>query len=91
MSHPAPPVIDFSQTDADCAAAVRAACEDWGCFIAVNHGIAPALLQQTMQVGHAFFDLPDEVKRKYDLRQFGARWRGYMPWGGETSLQGTKV
>merc|ERR1719427_1199475 len=44
-----------------------------------------------MQFGHAFFDLPDEVKRKYDLRQFGARWRGYMPWGGETSLQGTKV
>ena len=63
---------------------MRAACEEWGCFVAVHHGIEVELLQQTLQVGHAFFNLPDEVKRKYDLRNFGARWRGYMPFGGET-------
>ena len=88
-SEPAPPVIDFRAKD--CAEQMRTACEEWGCFVAVHHGIEVELLQQTLQVGHAFFNLPDEVKRKYDLRNFGPRWRGYMPFGGETSLQGTKV
>ena len=88
-SEPAPPVIDFRAKD--CAQQVRAACEEWGSFVAVHHGVEVDLLQKTLQIGHAFFNLPDEVKRKYDLRNFGARWRGYMPFGGESSLQGSKV
>ena len=85
------PVIDLSGAASVVAEEIGLACRDWGAFVAVGHGIDPALLDEAIKAGHAFFDLPAATKEKYNLTRNGARWRGYMPLGGERSENGTLV
>jgi isopenicillin N synthase-like dioxygenase len=42
---------------------VGAACEEIGFLTVVGHGVPEQLVAATAVAGHAFFDLPDEVKR----------------------------
>lgn len=67
------PVIDLAplllptpsaEAVADIVAQVGRACEEWGFFQVVNHGVSLALLQQLEASAKAFFDLPLEEKRK---------------------------
>jgi hypothetical protein len=60
-----PPVIDFlgfdemqMLTNCGAVAKVKAACEDWGFFQLVNHGLPPRLLARVRRVASQFFDLP---------------------------------
>eukprot|EP01018_Ginkgo_biloba_P036003 Gb_24113 [translate_table: standard] len=41
------------------------ACEEWGIFQVVNHGISEELIQRLQTVGKQFFDLPQEEKEAY--------------------------
>ncbi|CAG7908139.1 hypothetical protein BRARA_D02335 [Brassica rapa] len=44
---------------------VRNACEEWGFFQVVNHGVDHMLMESVRGAWREFFDLPVEVKRKY--------------------------
>lgn len=62
------------------------ACSTWGALVLVDHGLNPELLQNVLATGHTFFELPN--KNDYNLQKHGSKWRGYMPLGGERSIQG---
>lgn len=78
------PIIDMSGVLADApgskqkvAAEIRAACENLGLFIAVNHGVPEALLESTSDVAKEFFSLPPVDKEQ--VKYAGGSGPGYMP------------
>ncbi|XBI35956.1 hypothetical protein VPH35_121561 [Triticum aestivum] len=88
------PLVDLgrvSSGDADEAAKLRSALQTWGLFLAVGHGIEPALLGEMLAVTRDFFNLPLEEKQKYtnlvgDKKEY--RIEGY---GGDMVLSETQV
>ncbi|KAL8189491.1 hypothetical protein R6Q57_029057 [Mikania cordata] len=42
------------------------ACEDWGCFMLVNHGVPDALIQDMMDVTSEFFNMTNEEKLEFE-------------------------
>eukprot|EP00978_Attheya_sp_CCMP212_P011825 scaffold29367_cov53-Attheya_sp.AAC.1 len=64
------------------------ACSTWGAFVLVDHGLDERLCDQVLDAAHEFFKLPYANKNKYNLQKYGAKWRGYMPLGGERSVHG---
>ncbi|KFK36717.1 hypothetical protein AALP_AA4G160400 [Arabis alpina] len=75
------PVINADQTEADIEIPVvdmsdvwgkqeelkrvRSACEEWGFFQVVNHGVSHELMERMRGAWREFFELPLEEKRKY--------------------------
>ncbi|KAE9450538.1 hypothetical protein C3L33_17571, partial [Rhododendron williamsianum] len=57
------PVIDVQDFPAQSGKLV-AACEVWGCFRIINHGISTALMSDMHTVGTALFERPMEIKRR---------------------------
>ncbi|KAD4179017.1 hypothetical protein E3N88_27608 [Mikania micrantha] len=57
------PVIDMQKVDGLGEELVKA-CEEWGCFRMVNHGIPVELMAEMKVVTASLFDLPEEVKRR---------------------------
>lgn len=60
------PVIDMSLLDGErrdeVLAQMAAACEEWGFFQVVNHGVPPALMAELLKVTKEFFALSAEEK-----------------------------
>ncbi len=81
-----PPIISLQSPTA--VQEIDKACSTWGAFVLVDHGIGPETLDEVLLLGHEFFQMPLETKHKYNLQDFGAKWRGYMPIGGERSAKG---
>ncbi|KAK3275430.1 hypothetical protein CYMTET_16441 [Cymbomonas tetramitiformis] len=82
------PVIDISKDTSTVVPHIRNALSTWGAFVCTGHGVDSKLCEDVFRTGYQFFNLPQDVKDKYNLKLGGARWRGYMPIGGERSLQG---
>ncbi|KAJ3704535.1 hypothetical protein LUZ61_008240 [Rhynchospora tenuis] len=65
------PVINMQNLEGDCGyqelARLTAACQDWGFFQVMNHGIEEGLLDAMEAVAREFFMLPLEEKEKYPL------------------------
>ncbi|CAN0927920.1 Jasmonate-induced oxygenase 2 [Linum grandiflorum] len=66
------PVIDLSEAFSDDPAVkaeamrkLAAACEEWGFFQVVNHGVDPVLMRKIREVWREFFSLPIDMKQKY--------------------------
>ena len=57
------PVIDVLDFPAQ-AEKLIAACEEWGCFRIINHGIPEALMAEMNSVPQSFFDRPLEIKQR---------------------------
>ncbi|GLT26951.1 hypothetical protein SLA2020_019860 [Shorea laevis] len=55
------PTIDFSNFPEEYAK-LREACQEWGCFRMVNHGIPLDLMWDMKKVGRSLQDLPMEIK-----------------------------
>ncbi|KAL8239340.1 hypothetical protein R6Q59_015907 [Mikania micrantha] len=55
------PVIDLQGGDGVAEEIVNA-CEEWGIFRIINHGVPPELLTEMKAVAAALFDLPEEIK-----------------------------
>ena len=79
------PVIDVSglssskpEVRAAVGAAIRAACIDNSFFYVSNHGIPQGLISATQEQTRAFFDLPDEQKRKV-AKTLSSCNRGWEP------------
>ncbi|KAG0626843.1 hypothetical protein M758_2G155900 [Ceratodon purpureus] len=62
------PVVDLQGVDGErrhlVVQQIRRACEDWGVFQVINHGVPVALLTAMLQQAKEFFQLPVEEKRK---------------------------
>ncbi|KAF8690598.1 hypothetical protein HU200_040966 [Digitaria exilis] len=65
--------LQFAEQEAD---RLRFACEDWGFFQLVNHGIPEEIITNVRSAIHKFFQLPLEVKNAYaqlpgDIQGYG--------------------
>lgn len=61
------PVVDMSEVwgKPKGLKRVRSACEEWGFFQVVNHGVSHELMERMRGAWREFFELPLEEKRKY--------------------------
>ncbi|XP_076909665.1 2-oxoglutarate-dependent dioxygenase 19-like [Bidens hawaiensis] len=66
------PIIDYSLltsgSAADHSKAVQdigKACQDWGCFMLVNHGVPESLIQEVMDASDKFFNMANEEKLQF--------------------------
>ena len=71
-------------------AAIDAACRDSGFLVLTGHGVDPALCDAVLDAWHAFFDLPDDEKRRYVVEDYSANI-GYSPFGSEALAYTTGV
>ncbi|XP_068658700.1 jasmonate-induced oxygenase 4 [Aristolochia californica] len=75
------PVIDLFQFDQtrfdDVRQSIGRACQDWGAFQVINHGIPERLLDDIRSAGRSFFDAPMEDKMKYVCDPNSAASEGY--------------
>ncbi|KAK6136471.1 hypothetical protein DH2020_029767 [Rehmannia glutinosa] len=69
------PIIDFSQLTSEnphqrskALQELAKACEEWGFFVLINHGIPETLLKAIIDASLEFFELPDEDKRRYEAK-----------------------
>jgi isopenicillin N synthase-like dioxygenase len=82
------PVVDIApylhgsaEGRARVVAEVRRTCTEVGFFVLVGHGVDPRLTERMRQVSAAFFDLPEEEKRRYASDP--GTTMGYVPMGRE--------
>ncbi|KAM0887833.1 hypothetical protein ACQ4PT_028739 [Festuca glaucescens] len=74
------PVIDLGELrrgGGDELGRLRLACEDWGFFQVVNHGIEGGLLDEMEKVAREFFALPLEEKQRYPMAPGGIQGYGH--------------
>ncbi|KAK6145970.1 hypothetical protein DH2020_019839 [Rehmannia glutinosa] len=70
------PVIDLECLNKDASARieiidrVKEACEEWGFFQIVNHGIPMSLMNKVVESVRKFHELENEVKKQYYSRDF---------------------
>ncbi len=79
------PTLDLRRLESDpdgFAADLGAAYRTYGFAGIANHGIDDDLVARAYDAVRAFFDLPDEVKRRYAMPETGYA-RGYTPFGVE--------
>ncbi|CAI0439669.1 unnamed protein product [Linum tenue] len=60
------PIIDLQelQQSSSSSGKLREACEHWGCFRLINHGVPVSLMSEMKKVVGELFDLPIPVKRR---------------------------
>ncbi|KAK9074132.1 hypothetical protein SSX86_006729 [Deinandra increscens subsp. villosa] len=68
------PVIDMLR-DEGLAAEIVNACEEWGIFRILNHGVPPELLAEMKTVAAELFNLPEQIKRRTVSSESG---KGYI-------------
>lgn len=93
MTKRAIPLVDlqkFTQGDQvsrqEFATAIGTAFKEIGFVGVINHGIPKELIDRFYQVAKAFFALPDETKRKYEIEALAGQ-RGYTSFGKEHAKQ----
>ncbi|CAI9303860.1 unnamed protein product [Lactuca saligna] len=68
------PVIDMQKGDG-LAEEIMKACEEWGCFRMVNHGVPAELMAEMKAVIASLLSLPDEIKKRTVHSEQG---KGYL-------------
>ncbi len=88
MTEQAVPIIDIgpfldgdSEGKRHVARRVDRACTEVGFVMVENHDVPAQLIDDALEITWAFFDLPDEEKRKW-ISAKGDFRRGYLPVGG---------
>ncbi|XVF44819.1 hypothetical protein PTKIN_Ptkin02bG0154900 [Pterospermum kingtungense] len=66
------PIIDFSLLTSNnpddrfgVIQKLRKACENWGFFMVINHGVAESVMKSIIEVSKGFFELTEEEKQEY--------------------------
>lgn len=62
------------------------ACQDWGFFQLINHGVPHPLIEGIKGLSHEFFKLPLEEKQKYALKPNGVEGYGQQFVSGDHTL-----
>ncbi|KAJ0011448.1 hypothetical protein Pint_33400 [Pistacia integerrima] len=67
------PIIDFSLLISSCPEQrykiihdLGKACQEWGFFMVINHGVPESLIKSMMDTCKRFFDLTEEEKREFE-------------------------
>lgn len=55
---------------------IAEACEEWGVFQVVDHGVDQVLMDEVLRLSKEFFALPAEEKLKFDMT--GGKRGGYL-------------
>ncbi|XP_004299627.1 PREDICTED: 1-aminocyclopropane-1-carboxylate oxidase homolog [Fragaria vesca subsp. vesca] len=70
------PTIDFAHLTssnpklrADAIEKLGKACEEWGFFQVINHGVPESLMKSMIEACHKFFQLPEEEKKEFQSRK----------------------
>ena len=71
------PVISLSQPHHVVVDEVSKASAEWGFFLITDHGIQSSLIQRLKEVGHEFFELPQEEKESYANDPSTGKFEGY--------------
>jgi isopenicillin N synthase-like dioxygenase len=71
------------QNRLEVAAQIRQACQDYGFFYIVGHGVDEQLQQQLEHLSQQFFAQDSETKLQINMAVGGRAWRGYFPVGNE--------
>ncbi|XP_076905251.1 hyoscyamine 6-dioxygenase-like [Bidens hawaiensis] len=58
------PLIDLSTSHSQQVQEILQACQEFGFFQAINHGVSEYLIDKTMKVCKEFFNMPNEEKEK---------------------------
>ncbi|CAN1799324.1 Protein DOWNY MILDEW RESISTANCE 6 [Linum perenne] len=58
-------ITDHHNDEEDVIRKIREACSEYGFFVALNHGIPPELMDQSLQVARDFFNFSTEDKLKW--------------------------
>lgn len=81
MQHPTIPTLDLDATPrAEAVSIFGRGLEHFGFVTVVNHGIDPLLLGLAYDMSRKAFDLPEEVKRRYESAD---HFTGFVPFGTE--------
>ena len=64
QANPNPNPNPFAASEAEVAAAVRAACETVGFFYLVGHGVEATLMKEAMMASREYFALTEDEKRR---------------------------
>nr|XP_034584803.1 flavanone 3-dioxygenase 1 isoform X2 [Setaria viridis] len=78
--------IGGGERRAEIRARVAAACEDWGIFQVVDHGVDAALVAEMARLARDFFALPPQEKLRFDMS--GGKKGGFIV---SSHLQGEAV
>ncbi|KAM3363015.1 naringenin,2-oxoglutarate 3-dioxygenase [Capsicum galapagoense] len=78
--------IDEIGTRGEICEKIVKACEDWGIFQVVDHGVDPQLISQMTKFAKEFFALPSEEKLRFDMS--GGKKGGFIV---SSHLQGEVV
>ncbi|KAG0625241.1 hypothetical protein M758_2G039500 [Ceratodon purpureus] len=76
------PVIDLAMLDDKGAgkrqvlAEIVRACEEWGCFHLINHGVPAQVMDAAMDATKRFFALPAVEREKYRMTKIGGKGYG---------------
>ncbi|GFP86789.1 protein srg1 [Phtheirospermum japonicum] len=69
------PIVDFSlltsanpHQRSNALQQLAHACQEWGFFVLINHGIPETLLKAIIDTSLEFFELPDEDKKRYEAK-----------------------
>lgn len=80
------PVVDLAAIDSDASLVddVREICHQVGFFVVVDHGVDPALVDETFAMMRRFFALAERDKQLIDKRA-SRHFRGWEPVGAEST------
>ncbi|MFS7975300.1 putative non-hem dioxygenase domain, isopenicillin N synthase [Helianthus anomalus] len=59
------PLIDLSASQSQTVEEILHACQEFGFFQVINHGVSKDLIDETMEVVKEFFNMPEEEKEIY--------------------------
>lgn len=87
MTVPGVPLLSLKHAAADAdgfAAAIGESYARFGFAIVADHGLDQATVDRALVAAKAFFALPEEIKRRYQVKGGGGQ-RGYTPFGVEAA------
>lgn len=59
------PLVDMGLGRGEVRRRISEACQEWGFFQVMNHGMPPELLRKVREMWRSFFHQPPEVKQAY--------------------------
>nr|WP_135213246.1 2-oxoglutarate and iron-dependent oxygenase domain-containing protein [Vitreimonas flagellata] len=93
MALDALPTLNMHDRRANPEAFAKAMGESYAQFgfaVVRDHGLDPAMIERALAATKAFFALPEDVKRRYQVKGGGGQ-RGYVPFGTEAAKGADKV
>lgn len=69
-------IDETGENRAEICRKIVAACEEWGIFQVVDHGVDSDLIADMTRLAREFFDFPDEEKLRFDMS--GGKKGGFL-------------